>query len=223
MATSSAGRRTNINTTLVWLILLLAAGCGSDTPESGFAALEAELASQRAGINQLQDQVADQAREITGRKQQEKEFRAEVERLEDDVAHLVRERAEHLSFGEFSSKFAKVTAAAPFLDEPIVVTGAPGTLPTPVAEPGGDVYAWPHNETSTGVMAPVARVEGADDDALVLIDATSGAGGLPVDISAVDAYYFAPQKALGADGGLWVAMLSPAPLSGTTLASASSM
>ena len=125
---------------------------------------------------------------------------------------LVRQRAEHLSFGEFSSKFAKVTAAAPFLDEPTVITGAPGTRPTPVAEPGVDVYAWPHNETSTGVMAPVARVDGADDDALVLIDATSGAGGLPVDISAVDAYYFAPQKSFASDGGLWIAVLSPAAL-----------
>ncbi len=125
---------------------------------------------------------------------------------------LVRDRAEHLSFGEFSSKFAKVTAAAPFLGEPTVITGAPGTLPTPVAEQGVDVYAWPHNETSTGVMAPVRRVDGADDDALVLIDATSGAGGLPVEISEADVYYFAPQKSFASDGGLWVAVFSPAAL-----------
>ncbi|MGA7688043.1 MAG: phosphoserine transaminase [Jiangellales bacterium] len=125
---------------------------------------------------------------------------------------LVRERSQHLAFGEFSSKFAKVTAAAPFLGEPTVVKGDPGTLPTPVAEAGIDVYAWAHNETSTGVMAPVRRVEGADDDALVLVDATSGAGGLPVDVSQADAYYFAPQKSFASDGGLWVALMSPAAL-----------
>jgi phosphoserine aminotransferase len=125
---------------------------------------------------------------------------------------LVRERAQHLAFGEFSSKFAKVTAAAPFLGEPTVVKGDPGTLPTPVAETGVDAYAWAHNETSTGVMAPVRRVDGADDDALVLIDATSGAGGLPVDVTQVDAYYFAPQKSFASDGGLWVALMSPAAL-----------
>jgi phosphoserine aminotransferase len=125
---------------------------------------------------------------------------------------LVRERAQHLTFGEFSSKFAKVTAAAPFLTEPSVVSGEPGTLPQPVAEAGIDAYAWPHNETSTGVMAPVRRVDGADDDALVLVDATSGAGGLPVNITQVDAYYFAPQKSFASDGGLWVAVMSPAAL-----------
>jgi phosphoserine aminotransferase len=125
---------------------------------------------------------------------------------------LVRERAQHLSFGEFSAKFASVTAAAPFLAAPSVVTAEPGTRAVPVAESGVDVYAWPHNETSTGVMAPVHRVEGADSDALVLVDATSGAGGLPVDVSQADAYYFAPQKCFAADGGLWIALLSPAAL-----------
>jgi phosphoserine aminotransferase len=125
---------------------------------------------------------------------------------------LVRERSAHLAFGEFSSKFAKVSAAAPFLRDPVVVVGEPGTLPVPTAEPGVDVYAWPHNETSTGVMAPVRRVPGADDDALVVVDATSGAGGLPVDIAEADAYYFAPQKSFASDGGLWVAVLSPRAL-----------
>jgi phosphoserine aminotransferase len=125
---------------------------------------------------------------------------------------LVRSRAQHLAFGEFSAKFAKVTDGAPFLDSSSVITGQPGTLPTPVAEPGVDVYAWPHNETSTGVMAPVRRVAGADDGALVLVDATSGAGGLPVDIGQADAYYFAPQKSFASDGGLWVAVMSPAAL-----------
>ncbi len=125
---------------------------------------------------------------------------------------LVRDRAQHLAFGEFSSKFAAVTAAAPFLGEPTVVTAQPGTLATPRAEAGVDVYAWPHNETSTGVMAPVQRVEGADPDALVLVDATSGAGGLPVDVSQADVYYFAPQKCFASDGGLWLALFSPAAL-----------
>ena len=125
---------------------------------------------------------------------------------------LVRERSQHLAFGEFSSKFGNVTAAAPFLGDPTIVKADPGTLATPYAEAGVDVYAWPHNETSTGVMAPVKRVEGADDDALVLIDATSGAGGLPVDITETDVYYFAPQKCFASDGGLWLAAFSPAAL-----------
>ena len=123
---------------------------------------------------------------------------------------LIREKSQHLSFGEFSSKFAKAAAAAPFLAEPSVITSDPGSLPMPVAEEGVDAYAWAHNETSTAVMAPVRRV--ADDDSLVLIDATSGAGGLPVDLSQVDAYYFAPQKSFASDGGLWIALMSPAAL-----------
>ncbi|PZF79238.1 phosphoserine transaminase [Jiangella anatolica] len=125
---------------------------------------------------------------------------------------LVRQKAQHLSFGEFSSKFGTVTKTAPWLDEPSIVKADPGSLPAPVAEDDVDVYAWPHNETSTGVMAPVRRVAGAADDALVLIDATSGAGGLPVDASQADVYYFAPQKNFGSDGGLWIAAFSPAAL-----------
>jgi phosphoserine aminotransferase len=124
---------------------------------------------------------------------------------------LIREKSQHLSFGEFSAKFAAAAAAAPWLTEPSVVRSEPGTRPDPVAEPGVDVYAWAHNETSTAVMAPVRRVAGADD-ALVLVDATSGAGGLPVDLTAVDAYYFAPQKCFASDGGLYVALMSPAAL-----------
>ena len=123
---------------------------------------------------------------------------------------LIREKSQHLSFGEFSSKFAKAAAAAPFLAEPSVITSDPGSLPSPKAEEGVDVYAWAHNETSTAVMAPVRRV--TDDDSLVLIDATSGAGGLPVDLTEVDAYYFAPQKSFASDGGLWIALMSPAAL-----------
>jgi phosphoserine aminotransferase len=127
------------------------------------------------------------------------------------AAWLVREKALHLTYGEFSQKFAKVTAGAPFLDDPIVVEADPGDAPVPVADPAADAIAWAHNETSTGVMVPVQRPEGAGGS-LVLIDATSGAGGLPVDVGQVDAYYFAPQKAFGADGGLWLAALSPAAI-----------
>ncbi|MFL6136094.1 MAG: phosphoserine transaminase [Nocardioidaceae bacterium] len=125
---------------------------------------------------------------------------------------LIRERSQHLSFGEFSSKFAAAAKQAPFLADPTVIESPTGTRPEPRAEAGVDVYAWAHNETSTGVMAPVRRVADADGDALLLIDATSGAGGLPVDISEVDAYYFAPQKSFASDGGLFVAVLSPAAL-----------
>ena len=125
---------------------------------------------------------------------------------------LVRDRAQHLAFGEFSAKFASVTSKAPFLGASTIIKGEPGTLATPNAEPGVDVYAWAHNETSTGVMAPVKRVDGADDGALVLIDATSGAGGLPVDVAESDVYYFGPQKCFAAEGGLWLAAFSPAAL-----------
>ena len=131
-----------------------------------------------------------------------------------DIAafNLVRERAAHLAYGEFSSKFATVTRNAPFLGDSTVIKGEPGTLPRAEAVTGADVYAWAHNETSTGVMAPVRRVAGADEGALVLVDATSGAGGLPVDVAEADAYYFAPQKSFASDGGLWLALLSPAAL-----------
>ena len=122
---------------------------------------------------------------------------------------LVRERALHLVFGEFGSKFADATAGAPFLADPIVVSGEPGDAPAPVADPSADILAWVHNETSTGVMAPVIRPADAGE-ALVVIDATSGVGGLPLDASQSDVYYFAPQKNLGSDGGLWLALLSPA-------------
>lgn len=125
---------------------------------------------------------------------------------------LVREKAQHLSFGEFGSKFAKVTNSAPFLDDSVILQADPGTRPVPRAESGVDVYAWPQNETSTGVAAPVHRVDGADDDALVLIDATSGAGGLPVDVRQSDVYYFSPQKNFASDGGLWLGLFSPAAI-----------
>jgi phosphoserine aminotransferase len=124
---------------------------------------------------------------------------------------LIRERALHLSYGEFTSKFARSVSAAPFLAEPIVIEAEPGDAPDPVADPAADALAWAHNETSTGVMVDVVRPQGAGD-ALILIDATSGAGGLPVDAGQADAYYFAPQKAFGSDGGIWLALLSPAAL-----------
>jgi phosphoserine aminotransferase len=123
------------------------------------------------------------------------------------AAGLVREKALHLSFGEFSNKFAQVTGGAPFLQDPVVVKSDPGDAPAVQSDPSCDVVAWAHNETSTGVMLGVERPDG---DALVLVDATSGAGGLPLDASAADVYYFAPQKSFAADGGLWLALLSPA-------------
>ncbi|MFI9270788.1 phosphoserine transaminase [Kitasatospora sp. NPDC052896] len=125
---------------------------------------------------------------------------------------LVREKSQHLTFGEFSSKFASSVKAAPWLAEPTVVKSEPGTHPLPVAEAGVDVYALTHNETSTGVAMPIRRPAGADQDALVLVDATSGAGGLPVDITETDVYYFAPQKSFASEGGLWLAVFSPAAL-----------
>ena len=123
------------------------------------------------------------------------------------AAGLVRERALHLSYGEFSNKFATVTRGAPFLEDPIVVKAEPGSAPAVQSAPEADVVAWAHNETSTGVMVGVERPDG---DALVLVDATSGAGGLPLDAAAADVYYFAPQKCFAADGGLWLALVSPA-------------
>jgi phosphoserine aminotransferase len=124
---------------------------------------------------------------------------------------LVRRRALNLVYGEFSSKFAACTRGAPFLEDPIVIEAEPGDAPEPQSDPDADVIAWAHNETSTGVMVPVTRPAGAED-ALVLVDATSAAAGLPVDVGDTDAYYFAPQKGLGSDGGLWLAVLSPRAL-----------
>ncbi len=123
---------------------------------------------------------------------------------------LIEQKSQHLTFGEFSSKFASSVKAAPWLDAPTVIAADPGSRPDAVAEAGVDAYAWAHNETSTAVMAPVVRPAGADADSLVLIDATSGAGGLPVDLTETDVYYFAPQKCFASDGGLWVGIFSPA-------------
>ena len=126
---------------------------------------------------------------------------------------LIARRSQHLTFGEFTAKFATAAKAAPWLEDPSVISSAPGTRAVAVAEDGIDVYAWAHNETSTGVMAPVVRPAGTNaDESLVLIDATSGAGGLPVDLTETDVYYFAPQKSFASDGGLWIAVMSPAAL-----------
>lgn len=122
---------------------------------------------------------------------------------------LVRERAQHLVLGEFSRKFAKETMKAPFLADPEVVEVPAGQGIAPHASAGVDVYAWPHNETSTGVALPVVRPDGSDDDALVVVDGTSAAAGIPVDASQYDVYYFSPQKGLASEGGLWFAIMSP--------------
>jgi phosphoserine aminotransferase len=124
---------------------------------------------------------------------------------------LIDQRSLHLTYGEFSSKFASAVAKNPFVGDPIVIKADAGSAPSPQTDPSADVLAWAHNETSTGVAVPVQRPEGSGD-ALVVIDATSGAGGLPVDINDVDAYYFAPQKNFASDGGLWLAVMSPAAL-----------
>ena len=125
---------------------------------------------------------------------------------------LIDKKSLHLTYGEFSSKFASAVAANPFVGDPIVVKADAGSAPEPTSDPSVDAIAWAHNETSTGVSVPVHRPTGSGE-ALVLIDATSGAGGLPVDITEVDAYYFAPQKNFASDGGLWLAIMSPAALS----------
>ena len=124
---------------------------------------------------------------------------------------LIDKRSLHLTYGEFSSKFASCVVKNPFVGDPVIVKADPGSAPKPQSDPSVDLIAWAHNETSTGVAVPVERPEGSGD-ALIAIDATSAAGGLPVDITDVDAYYFAPQKNFAGDGGLWIALLSPAAL-----------
>jgi phosphoserine aminotransferase len=124
---------------------------------------------------------------------------------------LIRERSLHLTYGEFSTKFAACARQAPFLSDPIIVSAEVGDAPEPAADPDADVIGWAHNETSTGVMLPVTRPADSEH-ALVLIDATSGAAGLPVDVGQCDVYYFAPQKGFASDGGLWLAAASPAAI-----------
>lgn len=130
-----------------------------------------------------------------------------------DVATLclIEDRAAFGTFGEFGAKFAAAATRAPFIGEPVVTSVAPGGVAVPVLADGVDTYAWPHNETSTGVVAPVRRVAGSrEQGALVVVDGTSGAGGLAVDVAQTDVYYFAPQKSFASDGGLWLAAASPA-------------
>ncbi|WP_071286697.1 phosphoserine transaminase [Mycolicibacterium llatzerense] len=122
---------------------------------------------------------------------------------------LIDKRSLHLTYGEFSSKFASCVAKNPFVGDPIVIKADAGSAPAVQSDPDVDVVAWAHNETSTGVAVPIQRPAG---DALVAIDATSAAGGLPVNIADTDAYYFAPQKNFASDGGLWIAVMSPAAL-----------
>jgi phosphoserine aminotransferase len=125
------------------------------------------------------------------------------------VFGLIEHKSQHLTFGEFSSKFAECATRAPFIEDPTVIASAPGTAPTPSAETGVDLYAFTHNETSTGVATPIVRPHGTDPGALVAVDATSAAGGLRFDAAETDIYYFAPQKCLASDGGLWIAAISP--------------
>jgi phosphoserine aminotransferase len=124
---------------------------------------------------------------------------------------LIENKSQHLVFGEFSSKFATAAKEAPFLGEPTVIKAEPGSHPEALLEDGVDVYALTHNETSTGVAMPIKRPAGTDG-ALVLVDATSAAGGLEVDAKEFDTYYFAPQKSFASDGGLWLALMSPAAI-----------
>ncbi|RSZ61470.1 phosphoserine transaminase [Corynebacterium hylobatis] len=124
---------------------------------------------------------------------------------------LIEKKSGHLSYGEFSSKFAKAAKQAPWLDEPTVIEAPAGDAPAPQAIEGADVIGWAHNETSTGAMVPIIRPEGSEGS-LITIDATSGAGGLPVDISQTDVYYFSPQKCFASDGGIWLAAMSPAAI-----------
>ena len=129
------------------------------------------------------------------------------------TACLVRSRAQHAAFGEFGAKFAAATTAAPFLEPSQVISAPAGTVALPEPADDVDVHAWPHNETSTGVIAPVRRVAGSrEDGALVLVDGTSAAGGTAVDVGQTDVYYFAPQKSFASDGGLWLALASPAAI-----------
>ena len=124
---------------------------------------------------------------------------------------LIEKKSQHLNFGEFSAKFAQAAKENPFIEDPTVIKSEPGTHPTAIAESGIDVYALTHNETSTGVAMPIKRPAGTDG-ALVLVDATSAAGGLSVEATEFDAYYFAPQKSFASDGGIWLSLMSPAAL-----------
>jgi phosphoserine aminotransferase len=191
-------------------------GCGPSKVRPEALARLAEVGDDLLGTSHRQPRVKDQVRRLQEGMEQLFDLPDGYEVLltvggatafwEAAAFGLVERRARHYTFGEFSSKFAKATAAAPWLDDPDVVSSDPGTRPTATPAPDCDVQAYTHNETSTGVMQQPARL----DDALVLVDATSGAGGLPVDLQGVDAYYFSLQKGFASEGGLTVALLSPA-------------
>jgi phosphoserine aminotransferase len=185
------------------------------------------------------DALASVATTYLGTSHRQKTVRVQVQRLREGIAQLftlpegyevvlgnggstafwdvatfglIEDRAQFLSFGEFGSKFAAAGREAPHLGDPTIIKSEPGDAPEFAAEAGVDTYATPHNETSTGVAITPRRVTGADEGALHLVDATSAAGGLAVDVSETDAYYFAPQKCFASDGGLWIALLSPAAI-----------
>lgn len=136
------------------------------------------------------------------------------------ASSLVEARSAHLSFGEFGAKCA-TSAHTPWLEEPIVVASEPGTVGSFTGAETADVFAWPHNETSTGATAPVTRVSGADPSALMVVDATSAAGGIDFEAAQADVYYFAPQKNFASDGGVWFALCSPAAIARAEKLSAS--
>ncbi|WBB96486.1 MULTISPECIES: phosphoserine transaminase [unclassified Solwaraspora] len=197
-------------------------GCGPSKVRPAAVAALSEVATSYLGTSHRQKTVRD---EVARLRRGIAEFFALPEGYEVILGNggttafweiatfgLVRDRAQFASFGEFGAKFAKAVRDAPFLGEPTVHKAEPGSAPALVAEAGVDVYATPHNETSTGVAVPIRRVAGADDGALMLVDATSGAGGLEVDPTETDVYYFAPQKCFGSDGGVWLALMSPAAL-----------
>ena len=190
-------------------------GCGPTKVRPEAVARLAEVADGLLGTSHRQDRVKDQVRRLQegltalfslpGGYEVVLAVGGATAFWESAALQLVERRSRHYSFGEFSSKFAKVTTAAPWLEAPDVVVSDPGTHPDPTPAPDCDAQAFTHNETSTGVMQEVVR----PDDGLVLVDATSGAGGLPIDLTAADAYYFSLQKGFASEGGLTVALLSP--------------
>jgi phosphoserine aminotransferase len=193
-------------------------GCGPSKVRPDALARLAEVGGDLLGTSHRQPRVKDQVRRLQEGLARLFDLPEGYEVLlmvggatafwESAAFGLVERRARHYVFGEFSAKFAKATAAAPWLEDPEVVASDPGTRPTASPAPGCDVQAYTHNETSTGVMQPPERL----DDALVVVDATSGAGGLPVDLREVDVYYFSLQKGFASEGGLTVAFVSPAAI-----------
>ena len=163
-------------------------------------------------VGRVRDGLGDAVRPARGLRGRPRQRRRHEAFWDIATFGLIREKSQHLAFGEFSGEVGLAAKQAPFLAEPTVISSDPGSRPAPRAEAGVDAYAWAHNETSTAVMAPVRRVEGADPDALVLVDATSGAGGLPVDLARGGRLLLRSQKCFASDGGLWISIMSPAAL-----------